>query len=42
MARICEDNDRKAAQERDYAFGLDHSDIASVLLGVPFNEMSDN
>lgn len=42
MTCICEDNDREAAQERDCARRLGHSDIASILLGVPFDEMGDD
>ena len=42
MTCIREDNDRKAAQKRDCARRLDHSDIASILLGVPSNEMGDD
>lgn len=42
MACVCEDNDRKAAQDRDCAFRLEHSDIASILLRVPFDEMGDD
>ena len=42
MACVCEDNDRKAAQDRDCARWLDHSDIASILLGVPFDKIGED
>lgn len=42
MTGICEDNDGKAAQDRDCARWLDHSDIASILLGVAFDEMGED
>ena len=42
MTCICKDNYRKAVQNGDCASRLDHSKIASILLGVPFNEMGDD
>lgn len=39
---ICKDNDRKTAQNGDYASRLDHSNISNILLGVPFDEMGDD
>ena len=42
MTCVCKDNDRKAAQNGDCASRLDNSNISSILLGVPFDEMGDN
>ena len=42
MTCIREDDDGKATQDRDCARWLDHSDIASLLFGVSFDEMGDD
>ena len=42
MTSICEDDDRKAAQDGDCASRLGHSNVSPTLLSVPFDEMGDN